>query len=122
MLKGKWRRREKGMIMDLFDRRREAMDYLDKKGIRNACLHHIRLFRQDEEGHLMNLLPEQRNEPNVLYVAKKGTAIYTPVDNDKGGLVNLEKCRQAGQIIAEIPFTGDDHNIYIEAARVVKLK
>lgn len=103
-------------VGELIKREREACDYLDKKGIRTACLHYQRFFNVDGDGKLSDLSEKERNVPNILYVAKKGTIISTPVSEE-----SLEKARALGQILAEIPFT-DSLGIYIKAAEVVRAK
>ncbi len=96
--------------IELLDRKREACTYLDKKGIRTACQEYRKIFGTDADGNLT---------PNILYVATRKAIISTPVSVER-----LEKARAAGELLAEIPFAGEDGYslAIIKAAEVVKAK
>ena len=113
---------EKMSRIELFHKREEASAYLDKKGVRMACLHHRRIFGRTEDGGITDLTEVERNEPNVLYVLAKKSFVSTPVDNKFGGLEGLEKARADGQLLAEIPFAGESgwDSALLKAAEIVK--
>lgn len=104
-------------ITELLAREREACTYLDKKNIRTACQHYRRMFGINAAGDITDLTETERNAPNILYVGKKKANISTPMDD-------LQKAGVAGQILAEIPFDGEDGYslAIIEAARIVRAK
>jgi len=103
-----------------------ANEYLMRKGVVIAYLHYVKHFNI-VNGEIANLTEEQKNLPNIFYVAKKGTLIWSPVDDkdevgEGKGLERLEYARRAGQIIAEIPFVGDDLTLFVKAATIVRAK
>jgi len=110
---------EKINLRELFDKEREASAYLDKKNIRTACQHYRRLFGTNDDGKITDLSEAERNEPNILYVATKKAFISTPVSEEY-----LEKAKQAGQLLAEVPFAGENGDSWaiIKAAEIVKAK
>ena len=107
-----------------FRKEREANAYLDKKGVRIACQYYLRLFKVNEAGELVDLEGTERSAPNILYVSIRKAMISTPVDNKFGGIRRLEETRAAGQILAEIPFAGEDGYSFaiIKAAEIVRAK
>lgn len=105
--------------LELFDKEQEANAYLGKKGIRTACQYYRRLFGTDKDGKMIDLTEAERNAPNILYVGTKKAVISTPITEEY-----LEKAKQSGQLLAEIPFAGESEYPWaiIKAAEIVKAK